>query len=375
MNDVYVILTDLDKLYMSQALEALQVMATGIGSRHISIAAFIAASLFLTTACGEVPTAPSATAAASATSLGATPNRSSVSKASTTTRICSIEDGPQIQRTFEVGRLTVVNNADCTLYAGFGAYYIPNIHDPDLLQELWLAQTSTEIAPHSSAVLTIGWTEHCGDWIQEDLWILPRLVTSNPPRDDNGQDHHRPAARSALAAVGDKGDAEQGQDQDHRKHEDDERFGPGGTEGQQAEQPQKRPFGAGIGAAQRRIGWSGRAFGSNERSDDNHHDDRKRGEKQILPHGLAQEGDAGRQFLFVLGVIGFRIDNLPRQRRSADSLLDYQPQVDGQKHQQQGGDNENVQGEKATQRIAADDGPAEQQLHQPRSQRRHPSGH
>ncbi|MEP7306991.1 MAG: hypothetical protein ABJA98_15860 [Acidobacteriota bacterium] len=161
-------------------------MVIGIGSRHLPIAAFIAASLFLTTACGEVPTAPSATAAASATSLGAVSNRGSVSKASTTARICTVADAPQIQRSFEVGRLTVTNGADCTLYAGFGAYYIPNIHDPDLLQELWLAQTSSEIAPHSSGVLTVGWTEHCGDWVQEDFWILPRLVTSNPPRDENG---------------------------------------------------------------------------------------------------------------------------------------------------------------------------------------------
>jgi hypothetical protein len=162
-------------------------MATRIGSLGAPIVTFIAAAAFLTTACGDSPTAPSSVAAVGASSSTAVSARAAATKAEAVSRVCTVADAPQIQRTIEIGRLTVTNGADCTLYAGFGSFYIPNIHDPDLTKEMWLAQTSMEIAPHSSGVLTIGWSEHCGDWVQEDFWILPRLVTSNPPRDENGQ--------------------------------------------------------------------------------------------------------------------------------------------------------------------------------------------
>ena len=131
---------------------------------------------------------------------------------------------------------------------------------------------------------------------------------------DHSQDGHRPAAGSAFAAIGHERDEEQGKDQDDREHQDDKRFGPGGTERQQAEEPEKRPFGPGIGAAQSGIGRAGGALGSEQRGQDHNHDDRQGGEENILLHGLAQEGDAGFQLLFVLGVVGFRIDGLRRGR-------------------------------------------------------------
>jgi hypothetical protein len=161
-------------------------MATQFGSSCVPLLTAIAAAVCVTTACSESPTAPSKTASASAPSLTAPSQPGSVVKAATTSRVCTVADQSQIRRTFATGRLTVTNDADCTLYAGFGSYSVPDMNDPGVLSEVWLAQTSMEIAPHASGVLTIGWTEHCGDWVQEDFWILPRLVTSNPPRDEKG---------------------------------------------------------------------------------------------------------------------------------------------------------------------------------------------
>ena len=71
----------------------------------------------------------------------------------------------------------------------------------------------------------------------------------------------------------------------------------GGAEGQQAEQPEKRPFGPGVGAAQSRIGRGRGALGADQRGKDHNHDDRQGGEENVLPHRLAQERDAGLQFL------------------------------------------------------------------------------
>jgi hypothetical protein len=160
--------------------------STSRSAPRLPLITIIAAAVFLTAACSEMPTGPSAVAAAGTPSVSALSSPGAVSKAATASRVCTVADAPQIRREFAVGSLTVTNDADCTLYAGFGAFHVLDMQDPTVTDEVWLAQTSMEVPPHTTRVVTIGWSEHCGDWVQEDFWILPRLVTSNPPRDEHG---------------------------------------------------------------------------------------------------------------------------------------------------------------------------------------------
>ena len=85
---------------------------------------------------------------------------------------------------------------------------------------------------------------------------------------------------------------------------------PGGTERQQGEQPKERPFGPRVRPFQSWIGRPGGTLGSDERGNAHNHDHCQGGENNVLCHGIAHERDAFFQLLFILGVVGPRINGL-----------------------------------------------------------------
>ena len=170
------------------------------------------------------------------------------------------------------------------------------------------------------------------------------------------QHGHRPAARGALAAVAHERDEEQGRRSGATgKTRMMKVSAAGGAERQQGEEPEERPLGPRVRPAQRRVGRAGRPLRP-EDGGQHHHDDHRQGrEEGVLEHGVAQEGDA-------------RASALPRTRRRTSSGSTGWPGTGGaliprfstsqrwtaRKSSERAGDDEDVQGEEAAQRVAAD---------------------
>ena len=150
----------------------------------------------------------------------------------------------------------------------------------------------------------------------------------------------------------------------------------GRAQRQEGKQPPERPIGLRIRAEQRGLGQCARALRSGDRRQHDDDDDGQRREKSVLQHRLAEEGDALFFSSFSYSSwIGPRIDGLPRYRRRADPALEHQPEMHRQEGQQQAGDDEDVQGEEPAQGVGPDDGTAQQQVDDVRSQHRHAAGH
>ena len=127
---------------------------------------------------------------------------------------------------------------------------------------------------------------------------------------DHDEHGHRPATGGPFAAVGHERHEEQDPDQHDREDEDDERLEPAGAQRQQAEQPEERPLGPRIGAAQRRVGRTGRPLGTEDRRQESPRRSRPAEKKTSLSIASPRNGDPSCSSFSYSSSYVFGIDRL-----------------------------------------------------------------
>ena len=145
----------------------------------------------------------------------------------------------------------------------------------------------------------------------------------------------------------------------------------GGRQREHRVEPEKEEIGARCGLNDRGIRPAGRAEGTEDGGDDGEREKDAAAEEQIFPDRAGNEGHAVfvRQLVILLHVGGVAND-ATGHGPFVDSQFQHHQQMQADERDEQPGNDEDMQREKARQRCAGDDRAAQQQVDQPRAQRR-----